>query len=900
MKSIFKKFLNVSILLVVLIGIFALGYNTSAEFLDVNPIKAEASSSVSGIYDDRIEWRLEYDTGTLTVSGTGEMDFLFVPWDHVASNVKIVKIENGITSISSRAFEDCSYIESVSIPESVEKISGGAFFGFNNKRLACLKRIIVDENNAHYSNDEHGVLFNKDKTVLFLYPMGNKNSSYDIPSSVKFIDREAFSDCSDLSIIKLPEGLIKISERAFCNCTGLIGINIPESVEEIDDKAFYGCLNLQIINLGENVKKFGLEVFDGTSYYNNQQNWKDGVLYISCYLIEASENVPSSYCIKEGIKMIVPNAFYQNKTIENITIPDGVESIGSLAFYECTNLKSVSFGENCSIKTLSCGLFSGCENLSEVSIPESVEYMESQVFEMCDSIEYMYIPASVAQMEFLQFTGCISLKFIEVDKNNPNYSNDAHGVLYNKDKTILIAYPAGSELETYKVENNVEIIEQDAFWESQNLVEVVFDEKCKIKKIDHKTFYGTKSLKTITIPASVETIGIGAFDSCEKLETVYFEDESKLNEIGYYAFRFCSSLKLIDIPNQFDNVGWQTFKGCTSLERIVIPNAESIAYQAFYGCENLKSIVIPSGVLKIDDFAFNGCDKLTDVYYMGSPSEWQKMEISLPTEVIFSNAPLKNATIHYAKNDGDAEIATKMAVDNETGISLEYIKNFYDGNVELDINECTDNIAKELLNNSINDKQSLVYDIKMLVDGVEIQPNGKVKVKIPLPNGYDPDKTSVCHVDTALNRFENMNAEYIDGYLVFETNHFSYYAVVDETEIIVNIAIPTQTSISYGDSMILHVDASKIPMGGYVEWTASNDNFEIVEVSADGTTCKITPKKSGDTTFTATIYDAERNAIATDEQEMTSKAGFFDKIIAFFKKLFGLTKTYENVFKGIN
>ena len=112
------------------------------------------------------------------------------------------------------------------------------------------------------------------------------------------------------------------------------------------------------------------------------------------------------------------------------------------------------------------------------------------------------------------------------------------------------------------------------------------------------------------------------------------------------------------------------------------------------------------------------------------------------------------------------------------------------------------------------------------------------------------------------------------------------------------IKTPSVSTISYGDAVILHVDESKIPEGGKVEWYPSNGNF-IYSVSSDGTTCTITPEKSGDTTFTATIYDADGNPVSTDEQTMTAKAGFFDKIIAFFKKLFGLTKTIPQAFKGI-
>ncbi|MBQ8764271.1 MAG: hypothetical protein IJZ07_09235 [Clostridia bacterium] len=107
---------------------------------------------------------------------------------------------------------------------------------------------------------------------------------------------------------------------------------------------------------------------------------------------------------------------------------------------------------------------------------------------------------------------------------------------------------------------------------------------------------------------------------------------------------------------------------------------------------------------------------------------------------------------------------------------------------------------------------------------------------------------------------------------------------------------PTQTTINYGDSIVLHVDETKIPAGGYVKWSSNNGNFDM-DASDDGRTCTISPDKSGTTTFTATIYDAEGKVVCIDEQEMTSKAGFFQKIIAFFKSLFGLTQVIPQVYK---
>ena len=106
-----------------------------------------------------------------------------------------------------------------------------------------------------------------------------------------------------------------------------------------------------------------------------------------------------------------------------------------------------------------------------------------------------------------------------------------------------------------------------------------------------------------------------------------------------------------------------------------------------------------------------------------------------------------------------------------------------------------------------------------------------------------------------------------------------------------SIRKPSTTTISYGDSIILHADMNEaLPSGWTVKWTADNGNFSY---SANGETCTITPSKSGDTTFTVTVYDENGNVIGTDTQIMTSKAGFFDKIIAFFRKLFGMTKIIQ-------
>ena len=118
-----------------------------------------------------------------------------------------------------------------------------------------------------------------------------------------------------------------------------------------------------------------------------------------------------------------------------------------------------------------------------------------------------------------------------------------------------------------------------------------------------------------------------------------------------------------------------------------------------------------------------------------------------------------------------------------------------------------------------------------------------------------------------------------------------------ENNRILEIRRPSRTEITYGDSIVLHADVESLPEGAKIEWSASNGNFKIVSISADGLSCTVTPESSGETVFTATIVDKDGNVIAGDTQNVTSKAGLFQKIIAFFKNLFGLTTVFPEIFK---
>ncbi|MBQ3005140.1 MAG: hypothetical protein IJD88_04340, partial [Clostridia bacterium] len=134
------------------------------------------------------------------------------------------------------------------------------------------------------------------------------------------------------------------------------------------------------------------------------------------------------------------------------------------------------------------------------------------------------------------------------------------------------------------------------------------------------------------------------------------------------------------------------------------------------------------------------------------------------------------------------EVISKLSLveDEKTKVGLVLQEDDYNGEVSVLVEEIYDTKVTELLNKELKVSKSKSYDIKLLVDGVEVQPKGKVTVRIPLAEGFDANNTQVYYVNVENGSIENMNAKYIDGYLVFETNHFSNYTLVETEKTTVN------------------------------------------------------------------------------------------------------------------
>ena len=268
------------------------------------------------------------------------------------------------------------------------------------------------------------------------------------------------------------------------------------------------------------------------------------------------------------------------------------------------------------------------------AVQSQLRSIEWATFRSCTSLANITIPASVTSIDSGAFLSCASLTSITVNANNPNYASEG-GILYNKDKTTLLAYPSASGSVT--IPEGVTSIGDNAFSICTSLASVTILEG--VMSIGGGAFNGCTSLIGITIPASVTSIGGSAFGDCTSLASVTIPEgvtsigdyaflrtsltsviiPASVISIGDNAFSICTSLASITIPEGVTSIGQYAFSSCTSLASVIIPEGVTfINSYTFYDCTSLASVIIPASVNDIYPGAFGNCTSLTSVTFKGT------------------------------------------------------------------------------------------------------------------------------------------------------------------------------------------------------------------------------------------------------------------------------------------
>ena len=302
-------------------------------------------------------------------------------------------------------------------------------------------------------------------------------------------------------------------------------------------------------------------------------------------LLRALEKLSGSYSVKEGTRIICNGAFWGCRSLSEIVIPSSVTSIGDSAFSLCSSLSEIVIPF--SVTSIGDSAFSLCSFLSEIVIPSSVTSIGDSAFSECDSLSEIVIPSSVTSIGKGAFYGCSSLSEIVIPSSVTSMGDRA--------------FYGCSSLSEIVIPSCVTSIGDRAFDTCSSLLEIVIPPS--VTSIGDYAFLGCRSLSEIVIPSSVTSIGDGAFSFCNSLSEIVIP--SSVTSIGDGAFYGCNSLSEIVIPSSVTSIGHHAFYGCRSLSEIVIPSSvTSIGDRAFCGCSSLKYISIPKSVIDLNGNPF--------------------------------------------------------------------------------------------------------------------------------------------------------------------------------------------------------------------------------------------------------------------------------------------------------
>lgn len=276
---------------------------------------------------------------------------------------------------------------------------------------------------------------------------------------VKVIDFGAFQGCSALKTVSIPQSVTSIGDAAFWSCSELDNISIPSSVTSIGYDAFSECSQLKTVTIPSTVTSIGSRAFDNTKWLDNKRN-TEGQVIVNGILIDAT-TCSGEVVIPDTVTSINSDAFNKNTTMTSVTIPEGkVDSIGRM--------------------------FSGCTGLQSINLPKSV-----------------------TEISYGAFSDCTSLTAINVTEDNPVYSS-SDGILYDKNKTELLTYPAAKG-GTYTMPETVTTVAANAFDNCDNLEKVILSSK--VDSVSPNAF-GTNNDDTDTkinvkVPEDMDVSGVG-------------------------------------------------------------------------------------------------------------------------------------------------------------------------------------------------------------------------------------------------------------------------------------------------------------------------------------------------------------------------------------------------------
>lgn len=401
-------------------------------------------------------------------------------------------------------------------------------------------------------------------------------------------------------------------------------------------------LSLLLLSVGKlSAEDFGYELKDGTLtilMYGGFDDWKKAGIH--------DKSSVTKIVIDEGVPIVPNQVFKDMRHVKSVTIPSSVTSIGTGAFFECTNLSSITFAEDSNLKFIGGYAFYQTD-LTSISVPASVERIGKAAFRECPNLssvkfaskprlktvgewafyetdlKEIVIPISVTTIGKAAFEGCRRLTSVAFHENI-RLEKIGAGAFFRTSITSV------------NIPSSVTAIGEGAFRLCRRLSLVTFGGS-NLKTIGEQAFSRT-ALTSFSIPPSVTTIGVGAFaktplewvevpssvtkiegaafTDCKKLSSVTFVGKSELEKIGAAGF-YGTALKSVEIPFSVKTIGAGSFSH-SALQSVTIPASVTNIERAAFSQTSLASVIIPLSVRMIGKEAFHSCSKLTDVTFLPS------------------------------------------------------------------------------------------------------------------------------------------------------------------------------------------------------------------------------------------------------------------------------------------
>ena len=420
------------------------------------------------------------------------------------TSLKSITIPDGVTSIGGTAFSDCTSLTSITIPDSVTILNSFTFSGCKSLSDVNIPDGVTYVGDGAFSGT--AICNNQTEEVKYIdkWLVDSDNSVTDVAvkDGTVGISCGAFSYCGQLKNISIPNSVKYVGGEAFYNCISLTNVVLPYGITNIGVSTFSGCESLASVTIPDSVTSIGEQAFLNTALLKNQTTTEK---YVGKWVIDWDSDV-KNVTIKNGTVGIADHAFERRTSLESITIPDSVEFIGVYAFLDCWELKQVNMPE--SMTAIGDCAFYGCDSIESVIVPKGVTQIGDWIFYGCASLTSVSIPDSVIDIQLNAFEKCVALNEINVDEMNKAYKSDS-GVLLNKNETELILYPAGKKETTCNIPDSVVTINNGAF-ENVSVIESIIIPN-SVVNIERFAIYNCKLLASVSIPLSVKNIGDYAF-----------------------------------------------------------------------------------------------------------------------------------------------------------------------------------------------------------------------------------------------------------------------------------------------------------------------------------------------------------------------------------------------------